>query len=174
MFLVLSGSCLCQIHWRQVWSQEWRCSRSSADRRCSNYIWVIKNLLHNNVPLIIEVWQYVLKVWILWRYIIWINSLKPSDIIRHQWIGSSLVQGMACCLFGTKPLPELMPHNLKQCWLTDNQTFRNKFSWNMNQNTFSFKKIKLNIFSIKNFVNASMYQGWISVTLVHLISEVWW
>ena len=41
MFLVSSCSCLCSIHWSQVLSQEWRCSWSSADRRCSNYIWVI-------------------------------------------------------------------------------------------------------------------------------------
>ena len=26
-------------------SREWRCSWSSADRRCSNYIWVINNLI---------------------------------------------------------------------------------------------------------------------------------
>ena len=33
---------VCTIHWSQVLNQEWRCSWSSADRRCSNYIWVIK------------------------------------------------------------------------------------------------------------------------------------
>ena len=31
-------SCLCPIHWSQVLSQEWRCNRSSTDRRCSNYM----------------------------------------------------------------------------------------------------------------------------------------
>ena len=31
----------CPIHWCQVLSREWRCNWSSADRRCSNYIWVI-------------------------------------------------------------------------------------------------------------------------------------
>ena len=36
-------SCLFQIHWSQVLSREWRCSWSSTDRRCSNYIWVINN-----------------------------------------------------------------------------------------------------------------------------------
>ena len=43
MFLVSSCSCLRSIHWCQVLSWEWRCSWSSADRRCSNYIWVINN-----------------------------------------------------------------------------------------------------------------------------------
>ena len=71
--LVLSCSCLCLIHWSQVLSdglygplcplsperllnlitlsltqvlsQQWRCSWSNADRRCSNYIWVTNNLI---------------------------------------------------------------------------------------------------------------------------------
>ena len=45
MFLVTPCSCLRSIHWRQVLSWEWRCSWSSADRRCSNYIWVINNFI---------------------------------------------------------------------------------------------------------------------------------
>ena len=45
MFLISSCSCLCPIQWSQVLSQEWRCSWSSADRRCSNYIWVINNFI---------------------------------------------------------------------------------------------------------------------------------
>ena len=34
-----------QIYWSHVLSWEWRCSWSSADRRCSNYFWVINNLI---------------------------------------------------------------------------------------------------------------------------------
>ena len=45
MFLVSSCSCLYPIRWSQVLSWEWRCSWSSADRRCSNYIWLINNLI---------------------------------------------------------------------------------------------------------------------------------
>ena len=45
LFLVSSCSCLCPIQWRQVLSREWRCSWSSTDRRCSNYIWVIDNFI---------------------------------------------------------------------------------------------------------------------------------
>ena len=45
MFLVSSCSGLCPIRWSQVLSWEWRCSWSSADRRCSNYIWVINNFI---------------------------------------------------------------------------------------------------------------------------------
>ena len=45
MFLVSSCSCLCPIYWSHVLSWEWRCSWSSADRRCSYYIWVINNFI---------------------------------------------------------------------------------------------------------------------------------
>ena len=45
MFPVSSCSCLCPIQWSQALSREWRCSWSSADRRCSNYIWVIDNFI---------------------------------------------------------------------------------------------------------------------------------
>ena len=45
MFLVSSRSCLRSIHWSQVLSWEWKCSWSSADSRCSNYIWVINNFI---------------------------------------------------------------------------------------------------------------------------------
>ena len=45
MFLVSPCSCLFTIYCSQVLSWEWRCSWSSADRRCSNYIWVINNLI---------------------------------------------------------------------------------------------------------------------------------
>ena len=45
MILVSSCSSLCLIHWCQVLSREWRCSWSSADRQCSNYIWVISNFI---------------------------------------------------------------------------------------------------------------------------------
>ena len=42
---VWSCSCLYPIRWSRVLSWEWRCSWSSTDRRCSNYIWVINNLI---------------------------------------------------------------------------------------------------------------------------------
>ena len=45
MFLISCSSCLCPIHWSQVLSGPWRCSWSSADRRCSYYIWVINNFI---------------------------------------------------------------------------------------------------------------------------------
>ena len=41
MILLSSCSCFCPIHWSQLLSRQWRCSWGSADRWCSNYIWVI-------------------------------------------------------------------------------------------------------------------------------------
>ena len=43
MCLASSCGCLCPTHWSQVFSREWRCSWSSAGRRCFSYIWVINN-----------------------------------------------------------------------------------------------------------------------------------
>ena len=37
-----------------------------------------------------------------------LNSLRPSDAYMGRWTGSSLVQIMACRLFGAKPLSEPM------------------------------------------------------------------
>ena len=67
MFFVSFCICICPIHWSQVLSREWRCSWSSASRRCSNYIWLIKNfiaheggffIIYLTVYLIIETHSY--------------------------------------------------------------------------------------------------------------------
>ena len=41
--LYIALQLFCLHHWSHVLSREWRCSWSSADRRCSNYIRVINN-----------------------------------------------------------------------------------------------------------------------------------
>ena len=43
--MCLVSFCRFTIYWSQVLSREWRCSWSSDDRRCSNYIWVINTLI---------------------------------------------------------------------------------------------------------------------------------
>ena len=48
VIVVSSCSCLWPIHWSQLLSWEWRCNWSSADRRCSNYIWVMKKCIANS------------------------------------------------------------------------------------------------------------------------------
>ena len=53
MILISSWNRLCPTLWSQVLSREWRYSWGSADRRCSNYIWVIDNLIaHKGAPYI--------------------------------------------------------------------------------------------------------------------------
>ena len=37
-----------------------------------------------------------------------LSSLRPGDAYMHHWNGSSSVHVMACCLFGTKTLPDPM------------------------------------------------------------------
>ena len=75
MFLVSSCSCLCSIQWSQVLSREWRCSWSSADRRCSNYIWVIDNLItHQGAAYIRD-----LTVCLLWF------CLAPGHCPNQHW-----------------------------------------------------------------------------------------
>ena len=48
IFPVSSCSHLCPIHWSQLLSWKWSCSWSSANRRCSNYIWMINNFIANS------------------------------------------------------------------------------------------------------------------------------
>ena len=52
-------------------------------------------------------------VWLDWVYEKYVDqacitSAPPSAAYMRQWTGSSLVQIMACRLFGVKPLPEPM------------------------------------------------------------------
>ena len=79
---------------------------------------------------------------ILWYFICFmtpfslyqVNSSPPSAAYMRHWAGSSLVQVMACRLFGAKPLPEPM---LAFCLMV---------SWEHNWNgilSFSFKKMQL-------------------------------
>ena len=57
--------------------------------------------------------------------------ISPSAAYMRQWIGSALVQIMACRLVGAKPLSKLM----LGYHLLD---FRNKLQWVSNQNTTFF------------------------------------
>ena len=96
MFLVSSCSCLCPIHWSQVLSWEWRCNWSSADRRCSYYIWVFNNLLPTMVRLILEVLRYLLNLKFFgkvlarrcamaWSLIPWSTSRHSHQVPKFLW-----------------------------------------------------------------------------------------
>ena len=56
----------------------------------------------------------------------WVNMSPLSVAYMHQLTGSSLVQVMACCLFGTKPLPEPM---LAYCKLDSWEQIPVKLEW---------------------------------------------
>ena len=59
MSLASSCSFICPSYWCQVLSREWRCCWSSADRRCSNYIWVIdKSIAHQGASYIRDLMVY--------------------------------------------------------------------------------------------------------------------
>ena len=76
IILVLSSSCLCAIRWYYMLNREWRCSWSSADRWCSNYIWVIA--YHDDVIK----WKHFPRYWPFMRGIHrsrWIPCTKASD-----------------------------------------------------------------------------------------------
>ena len=139
MSLASSCSCLCPVQWSQVLSWEWRCSRSSADRRCSNYIWVIDHFIsYQSASYIRDLMVYIYLytgLALYWlKYLMKIvtnfpysfNSLWPSDAIRRQRSGSPMAQVMACCL--TAP-----SHYLNQCWL-----ILTKVQWCLSKGNFAW------------------------------------
>ena len=60
-----------------------------------------------------------------------LNPSPPSAAYMRWWIGSTLVQIIACHLFGAKPLSKPMLGIV-------NWTLGNKLQWNSNQNTKLF------------------------------------
>ena len=69
-----------------------------------------------------------------------IFQLTHWGLVAHMLLstGSSLIQGMACHLFGAKPSPEPMINEFT--WSSDDWiiTIRNTFPWNFNQNIIIF------------------------------------
>ena len=55
------------------------------------------------ISTLISKFQQIQNHTLLW-WLQWINSSAPRAAYMHQWIGSALVQIMACRLFSTKPL----------------------------------------------------------------------
>ena len=69
------------IHWSQVLSREWICNWSSADRRCSNYIWVTKIYLPTRVRLIFDFWRYITYS-ITWNAAVQSSSCPSGCILK--------------------------------------------------------------------------------------------
>ena len=105
IFLVSSCSCLCPIHWSQVLCRERRCSWSSADRRCSNYIWAINHFIaYRGAPYIrgFTVLQIATYLVLEIRWPLRIGDAETSFIFWHN-VDYSLIP------IGT-PFANLQPH----------------------------------------------------------------
>ena len=127
MFLV--SSCSCSIHWSQVLCEEWRCSWSSANRRCFNYLWVINTFIANervayirglrivtmsskvtHVVIYAKHWGkpnftvmyiFIFQIWI-WSWKNW----KNKQTVKFSWkiwtsYASSILYSLDECLNGT-------------------------------------------------------------------------
>ena len=97
MFLVSVCSGLCAVYWSQVSSGEWRCSWSRADRRCSNYIWVINNLIFYQSA------SYIRDLTVVIFFFLW-NC--PQDL-ADDWSTLALVMAWR---------RQAKSHCLNKCW----------------------------------------------------------
>ena len=92
MLLLSSCSCLCKIYWSHVLGWEWRCSWSSADRRCSNYIWGINNLIACRAAAYIKYFavhifsEFPRILWRLLRSPVWLSI--SLTYVSEQVIGT--------------------------------------------------------------------------------------
>ena len=68
-----------------------------------------------------------------WDYLTSVDSFRLSDICMHNQTRPSLVQIMACCLFGTKPSNKPMILSTFVNW-----TLGNIVQWDLNQNATIF------------------------------------
>ena len=78
MILVSSCSCLYPIHLSQELSREWRCSWSSAGRRCSNYIWVINNFIVSYIRGFTVIWHITSDIAIIMK-------CNISGVWKYGW-----------------------------------------------------------------------------------------
>ena len=74
-------------HWSQVLSRESRCSWCSADRRCSNYIWVIRNFIdHSGVAYIRGLTVSVTGVLAsIVLYVLDLVTTAPDCLLHVNW-----------------------------------------------------------------------------------------
>ena len=119
MFLVSSCSCLCPIQWIQELSREWRCSWSSADRWCSNYIWVIDNFIaYKGVYYIRDLTVF---------HFIFIFFIEPTLTCTCMYSPISMCSGVARGAFTWDP------------WVLNDPKLR----WNFPSNGWKGKKIEM-------------------------------
>ena len=103
LFLQLS----CPIHWSHVLSQEWRCSWSSADSQCSNYIRKMNNFIANyDAPYIRGL---TVMVCALWGYSIGGFGCHSATIfsIKYPWLLFRLIHGLSMATWVGLSIPLL-------------------------------------------------------------------
>ena len=107
MILISSCSRLCPIYWSQVLNWEWRCSWSSADRRCSNYIWVINNIIaYKDASYIRDLTVISIYITILWLHWYVMETIM-GGVLSPVYILSDLGHHKDCIFLvsnGAKPL----------------------------------------------------------------------
>ena len=112
------------------------------------------------MTLICRTWQYLPTIFSLFKVMIispsFSNSLWPSDAILCQRSWTTLVQVMACCLFGTKPLAETM---LIYCQFDP----MNKLQWHWKKTPLSFKNRHLKMSSANCLTFLSDLNEFISI-----------
>ena len=82
--MILASSCcsLCSSHWSQVSSRKWRCSWSSAYRRC--FRWMPLDLTDKSTLVQVMAWCRQATTHYLSQC--WTRSLPPYGITRPQWV----------------------------------------------------------------------------------------
>ena len=113
----------------------------------------------------------VLLIFPLWHMLKWncFNSLRSSDSYMHHRPWPSLVQIMACRLFGAKPLSELMLYHCQlDLWEQTSVKMYSKL-----RHFHSRKCIwKWHLENVIHFISASVYEFWWN--LHDCLQWLWW
>ena len=107
LILISSCSCLWPIQQNQVLSWEWRCSWSSADRQCTNYIWVINNFIAHYGASYIKGLMVNVST----------DSLLSKKFGKYVRLMVCLSVCLSVCLFGTRYRSQFF-NNRHQTWST--------------------------------------------------------
>ena len=91
-------SCFCALYWSQVSSREWRCSWSSADRRCSNYTSVNNNIIAYKgsayIRCLTVVWYCLIDWCVCLMQVCWINTVSVTVSVgqgTNKWFSSEFI-----------------------------------------------------------------------------------
>ena len=123
MFPVSSCSCLCPI--QVLLSPEWRCSWSSADRLCSNYIWVINNFIaYLGAVYIRGLAVDAMATRLQQLAVVFAQSVVKFIIVQH-------FQSRKCiwkCRLQT--VSRLIPVTMRLVWICQGNIFHSHRAWN--------------------------------------------